>query len=416
MGRFRHLLAAVTLAGAVAALAAGCGSSSSSSSASAVTQLAASKSDPHAASGTPIEIGYINDESGPVGVPYVTYGTQAGVSYVNAHGGVNGHPIKLVSCAGDGSPETSIGCANQFVQAKVPLVLEGVDDGADAMLPILNSAHIPLAGGLPFSAAVSTSPHAYFFDSALPALSVAPMNFFHSQGVKSIVYVLPDTPSNRFFDQKLLSPTAKALGIKYKTLFYAPTAPQWPVLAASAESLHPDLIGTPAALDPDCVGLFNALKSTGYSGKVFLASCEVGAQSLGSRADGSYLYTFFWWPGTPQDAPSAKRDEIDAYATAMKQAGQSKWIDSNAAFGFADVVTLARALGAMHASTFTGPSVEAGLRSTNGLNAFLGEPVTCNHTAFPGQSACSIGVLMYKVDSSGQLRLASSGWVKPAGA
>jgi branched-chain amino acid transport system substrate-binding protein len=416
MGRFRHLLAAVTLAGAVAGLAMGCGSSSSSSSSTAVTQLAASKSDPPNATGTPIDIGYINDESGPVGVPYVTYGTQAGVSYVNAHGGVNGHPIKLVSCAGDGSPETSIGCANQFVQAKVPVVLEGVDDGADAMLPILKSARIPLAGGLPFSAAVSTSPHAYFFDSALPALSVAPMDFFHTQGVKSIVYVLADTPSNRFFDQKLLSPTAQALGIKYKTLFYPPTAPQWPVLAAAAEAMHPDLIGTPAALDPDCVGLFNALKSTGYAGKVFLASCEVGAQSLGSRGDGAYLYTFFWWPGTPQDAPAAKRAEIDAYVSAMKQSGQSKWINSNAAFGFADVVTLAHALAGVRSSTLTGPTVEAGLRATNGLNAFLGSSITCNHEAFPGQSACSTGVLMYKVDGSGQLRLTSSGWVKPAGA
>lgn len=410
MGRFRHLFTAAVLATVVAALAVGCGSSSSSSSTTSSPSLASSQSGRPA--GAPIEIGYINDESGPVGVPYVTYGTQAGVSYVNAHGGVNGHPIKLVACAGDGSPEKSIGCANQFVQSKVPLVLEGVDDGADAMLPILKSAGIPLAGGLAFSAAASTSPHAFFFDAALPALTVSPLTFFHQQGVKSVVYMLGDTPSNRFFDQKLLAPTAKALGITYKTLFYNPTAPQWQVLAATAESLHPDLIGTPAALDPDCVGLFNALKSTGYAGKVFLASCEVGAQ--GARADGAYLYTFFWWPGTPQDAPAAKRAEIDAYVSAMRQAGQSKWIDSNAAFGFADVVTLARALAGMHSSTLTGPSVEAGLRAIKAQNAFLGEPITCNHAAFPGQSACSTGVLMYKVDASGQLRLTSSDWVKPS--
>jgi hypothetical protein len=69
----------------------------------------------------------------------------------------------------------------------------------------------------------------------------------------------------------------------------------------------------------------------------------------------------------------------------------------------------------MHSSSLTGSSVEAGLGATHGLNAFLGEPITCNHAAFPGQSACSTGVLMYKVDASGQLRLTSSGWVKPAG-
>jgi branched-chain amino acid transport system substrate-binding protein len=413
MGRYRQLVGAAAAVAASAAVVAGCGSSSPSASAGgASVKATASGSD--LAKGKPIEIGYINDESGPVAVPYVTYGTQAAVSYVNSHGGVDGRPLKLISCSGDGSPETSIGCANQFVQAKVPLVLEGVDDGADGMLPILKSARIPLVGGLPFSAAVSTSSNAFFFDSALPALTVAPMDYFHQQGVKSIVYMLADTPSNQFFSQKLLAPTAKALGIKYKTLFYDPSAPQWTVLAATAESLHPDLVGTPAALDPDCEGMFNALRGSGYTGKVFIASCENAAQTLGARADGAYLYTFFWWPGSPQDATAPKRAEIDAYVSSMKQAGQSKWIDSNAAFGFADVVTLARALSAMHQSSLTGQSVAGGLRATKDLNAFLGQAITCNHTAFPGQSACSTGVLMYQVAGSGQLHLVSNGWVKPA--
>jgi branched-chain amino acid transport system substrate-binding protein len=409
MSRFRQLFTFSALAATSAAIAAGCGSSSPTNGAAAGpsgSRLTAS----------PIDIGYINDESGPVPVPFITYGTQAGVNYVNATGGINGHPIKLIACAGDSSPEKSIGCANEFVQAKVPVVLEGVDNGADAMLPILKSAGIPLTGGLAFSAAASTSTNAYFFDAALPALTVAPMTYFRQQGVRSIVFTLGDTPSNRFFDEKLLAPTAKALGIKYKTLFYDPSAPQWPVLAATAESMHPDLIGTPAAVDPDCVGLFNALKSTGYSGKVFLASCAAAVQTLGARAAGAYLYSMFWWPGTPQDAPTAKQAEINAYVSAMKQAGQSKWINSNAAFGFADVVTLARALAGVHSSTLTASTAQAGLRSTKDLNAFLGEPITCNHTAFPGQSACSTGVLMYKTDASGQLRLVSGGWVKPAAA
>jgi branched-chain amino acid transport system substrate-binding protein len=411
MGRIKYWFMGAMVA--LAAVVAGCGSTSTpSSTGSGGSSALPAHSD--IANGSPINVGFINDESGPLPVPYVRYGTQAGVNYVNAHGGVDGHPLKLVTCAGDGSPEKSIGCANQFVQDKVPVVLEGVDNGADAMLPILKSAKIPLAGGLAFSAAASTSPHAYFFDAALPALTVAPMTYFRQQGVKSIVYTLPDTPSNRFFDQKLLTPTAQALGIRYKTLFYNPTAPQWPVLAATAESLHPDLIGTPAALDPDCEGLFNALKSTGYTGKMFLASCSTAIQQLGARAAGAYLYSFFWWPGTPQDAPSATQAQISAYAAAMKQAGQDKWINSNAAFGFADVVTLSRALARMHGSALTGPSVESDLRGTKDLNAFLGEPITCNHKAFPGQSACSNGVLMYQAGATGQLQLASKGWVKPA--
>jgi branched-chain amino acid transport system substrate-binding protein len=414
MSRIRYRLAALATVAAAAAALAACGSSSSSNSSSSAVATSTAAAPTSAAS--PISVGYVNDESGPLAVPFITYGTQAAVSYVNAHGGVGGHPIKLIACAADGSPEKSIDCANQFVQAKVSVVLEGVDLGGDAMLPILQSAKIPLAGGVPFSASATTSQHAYFFDAAIPADAASPLTFFHSQGARNVVFFLADNPSDHFFDSAVLQPTAKALGITYRTLFYSATAPQWPVLAATAEALHPDVIGSPNAPDPDCAGYFSALKSSGYTGKIFLASCGFAVQKLGPAAKDAIIYSQFWWPGTPQDAPAAKRTEINDYVAAMKAAGQTKWVDSNAAFGFADVVTLSRVLSSIHSGAYAGPSVEAGLRATKGLDAFLGEPITCNHTAFPGQSACSTGLLFYKVDSSGQLRLASGGWVAPAAA
>ncbi len=76
-------------------------------------------------------------------------------------------------------------------------------------------------------------------------------------------------------------------------------------------------------------------------------------------------------------------------------------------------MTLSRALGNVKGS-YTGTTVEAALRGTKNLDAFLGDKITCNHTAFPGQSSCSTGILFYKVDSNGGLRLASKGWVHPA--
>ncbi len=398
MRRLRHLLvAALALIVLVAALAAGY-----SGAAPAAKQ-------------TPIKIGFVNDESGPFAVPFVTIGTKVAEKYVNDRGGVGKSklPIKVVYCAADGSPEKSIDCANKFVTARVSAVLQGVDIGGDAMLPILHEAKIPIVGGVPFSAQTSTDQHAYFFDAAIPAQAAAPLSFFQQQGAKKIVYLLADVPSNHFFDEQVLAPTAKALGLTYKGVFYNAQSPQWQVLATTALAENPDVIGTPSAADPECVGMLNALRSAGYGKSIFIASCGAAALQLGKAAKDAIMYSQFWWPGTPQDAPKAKAKEISDYTAAMKAAKQSKWILSNAAFGFANLVTLSRALGNVKGS-YTGTTVEAALRGTKNLDAFLGDKITCNHTAFPGQSSCSTGILFYKVDSNGGLRLASKGWVHPA--
>jgi branched-chain amino acid transport system substrate-binding protein len=394
MGRMRHLLLAAFALSVVAALTAASGGATTDK--------------------IPIRIGYINDESGPLAVPFVTIGTRVAEKFVNSRGGVGTRklPIKLVYCAADGSPEKSIDCANKFVTAKVSAVLEGVDLGGDAMLPILKEAKIPLVGGVPFHAGAITDIHSYFFDAAIPAIAAAPLEFFRGQGAKSIVFLMSDSPSNHFFDDQVLVPTAKALGIKYKTVFFNAQSPQWQVLAATAMSENPDVIGSPNTADPDCVGFFNALKSAGYGKSIFIASCGAAARQLGGAAQNAVMYSQFWWPGTPQDAPKAKASEIRNYVAAMRAARQEKWTLSNAAFGFANLVTLSRILGSVKGS-HTGPTVEAALRGTKNLDAFLGSRITCDHTAFTGQSACSSGLLFYKVDAKGGLRLASKGWVHP---
>src|SRR5205823_3077408 len=103
-----------------------------------------------AANGEPITLGLTNLEGGAISLPEVRNGMEAAIAYVNQHGGVNGRPFKLLRCDVDGSPEKSVDCGNKFVEGKVMVAVEGVDVGADAMLPILKDAGIPLVGHVPF--------------------------------------------------------------------------------------------------------------------------------------------------------------------------------------------------------------------------------------------------------------------------
>src|ERR1700677_3704515 len=117
-------------------VAAGCSSSGSSSSASSGSSSATASSTPAAASGsvfgtpkkatgTPYTFGMINDETGAVTFPEARQGAIAAVDYVNNYlDGINGHPIVIDECTGDGTPATAARCANQLVAAH-PLAILG---------------------------------------------------------------------------------------------------------------------------------------------------------------------------------------------------------------------------------------------------------------------------------------------------
>ena len=111
--------AALAVTGLVAA---GCSSSSSSSSkrleqrpsASSTTRRAPPRpavsvfGTPKKATGTPYVFGMINDETGAVTFPEARQGAIAAVDYVNNYlGGINGHPIVIDNCTGDGTPATA---------------------------------------------------------------------------------------------------------------------------------------------------------------------------------------------------------------------------------------------------------------------------------------------------------------------
>ena len=148
-------------------LAAACGSSSSSttsssggssgatSATSATTTTAAGSSafgTPKKATGSPYVFGMINDETGQVTFPEARQGAIAAMQYVNNYlGGINGHPIVIDSCIGDGTPAGAGRCATELV-AKHPLAILGAADvGAPASIPIYAHANLAYIGGIPFT-------------------------------------------------------------------------------------------------------------------------------------------------------------------------------------------------------------------------------------------------------------------------
>ena len=172
MLRHRRLRLAGVAAITVAALAAaGCSSnsSSSSSSAPASTPTASAAATPTGTTGglgaqsvtnylsyvggkagpannslPPVDIGFVNQQGGPTAVGLLaTAGAQMAVNYANADlGGVDGHPIKLVTCFIASAEEEGTVCAQKFLANKNVDVINmgGVAIGVQSFYSTLGGA------------------------------------------------------------------------------------------------------------------------------------------------------------------------------------------------------------------------------------------------------------------------------------
>jgi branched-chain amino acid transport system substrate-binding protein len=103
---------------------------------------------PTPATGTPFVIGVVNTEGVPsLDFPEFRQSFEAARDYANSIGGVAGRPFEIVSCIAKGTPESSQACAQQMAEAKVELVLLGLDVFVDH--PTYEAAGIPVIGMVP---------------------------------------------------------------------------------------------------------------------------------------------------------------------------------------------------------------------------------------------------------------------------
>src|SRR6476659_1635639 len=276
--KMRHpiWLSAVALA-VTRLVAAGCSSSGSSSAAASCTPTSGGTSPAARSSvvatakkktGTPYVFGMINDETGAVTFPEARQGAIAAANYVNDYlGGINGHPIVIDNCTGDGTPATAARCANQLA-AKHPMAILGAADvGAPASIPIYQHANLAYLGGIPFTPVPMTAPNSIqFWSVSVGDNAAAAVYAGKTLGVKSVAIVyFNNTKGASLLPQ--ITQVFKAAGVTtVKAIPLSPTSPDPSPQAALVESSGAQLayIDVPNG----CGNMLKALKSVGYSGKI----------------------------------------------------------------------------------------------------------------------------------------------------
>lgn len=364
------------------------------------------------ATGTPIKIGLLNPSNGPVTQPGVDTGAKAAISYINdSLGGIDGHPIDLVDCAVDVSaPESTIGCANQFVQAGVVTVIDGFDAASSAALPILKSANIPLVGQIPFDSVTgSSADNRVYFGPPQASFLVGVMQSLKQQGKNSLTLANVDVASAHQTFDRILSPLGAQLGLEVSSIYYSPTNPNYTALASTISSGNPDVGGLMTSqTDANCTKLAQSLQSVGFKGVMFLAACTDFIDSMGAKAVGAQTYSPIWLPPANDSAPAPIQENL---STATKYIDDQDGSGGFYAYGtFATLVDFAKTLSAAKPAEYTGPSILTALKAVTGYQSFLGPVLGCGKATSPN---CTTEMYIFEVTGDKKTEPVGGGLTQP---
>jgi len=366
---------------------------------------------PKKATGTPYTFGMINDETGAVTFPEARQGAIAAVNYVNNYlDGINGHPIVIDSCIGDGTPATAARCANQLVADHPLAILGAADVGGPASIPIYAHAGLAYLGGIPFTPVPETASNSIQFWSVSVGDNAAAAVYAAKQlGVKSVAIVyFSNAQGESILPQ--ITPTFKAAGVTtVKDIPLSPTSPDPSPQAALVEGSGAQLAYVD--IPNGCGNVLKALKSVGFSGKLMgIDPCSappVIAAAAGG-AEGMYI-------ASPFMLQSGSSAQAQLFQAAMKKwAAPGTLIDSISTAGFATVMNVQQVLSTV-TGTPTTASILAAFKSGTHPN-FLSHPYTCNGQALKGAPAiCNDYYLMDEIQNGKESQPDPTDWVTSKG-
>jgi branched-chain amino acid transport system substrate-binding protein len=378
------------------AVSTACGSndSTSKSDSSAAPSEAATVAGGKAAdnSKAPVTIGFHNLEGGSISLADVRHGFDAGVKYINKQlGGINGHPLKTIDCKTDGTPEASVNCANQFVEQKAVLAVQGADFGADAMLPVLKSAGLAEFGNFPLTPGVNSAVgDAYFMQGSAQEGYAANLVQLQKLHASKVAVVLVDNPASHDTYRTVIAPAAAKLKLTTK-VFYVPAQADWTVQSATVLAWGPDAISTYVAADG--LAAVPAFRTAGFSGYITAgANTEIIPQLDASVLNKVLFSAPYYLPEFSNPPAPVKKDlaVFDAYTAKMPKKGSVTQRQT----GFYTALMagqLLRDVGAK-SDALTAQDVHNGLRTWKGKREpFRLNGWDCSTPTWPGTTACGFG-------------------------
>ena len=350
-----------------------------------------------------IVIGLINTENAPVGsFPELRRGALAAARYVNAtYGGVKGRPLQIVPCTTTGTPESSQSCANNLLGKKPVAVIGGVDLGAAASLPPLQSAGVPYVGGTPVATDALTSNGSFMLTGGTATEVLGEVAYatdtLHAHRMAALYVDVPGLLSQAV---SLLGSIVRKKGVtQFKVVPVQSDAPDMVPALSSVSDAHPDAV---LAVFPGqaCTRVIQGVGSIGLKATMMYPSLCAGEQLLsaaGSSADGSVVASGYR-PFSDTSDP-----DVQIYLSALKRYDDSLKPSLLSQAGFSVVMDLRSLLGEV-TGALTPKALSDVLHATKDHANFMSAPFTCDGKRIPLlRSICNTSVQI-SVVRGGELR------------
>jgi ABC-type branched-subunit amino acid transport system substrate-binding protein len=150
-----------------------------------------------APSGTPIKVmtvAPVNTNLPPY--PNIPAAAEIYAKYINDKGGINGHPLQVVTCDDRGDPNEGANCARKAVDEKVVAVVGSFVFDASRIIPVLENAKIAWFGECcPLVAQEFSSPISFALGSLLPGQGAGIGWKMAQDGCKNPIFLVLDLPA-----------------------------------------------------------------------------------------------------------------------------------------------------------------------------------------------------------------------------
>jgi branched-chain amino acid transport system substrate-binding protein len=359
---------------------------------------------------SPIAIGWVNAQGGPVAFPEATNAAQAAANYVNAElGGVGGHPLQIHTCFIAQAEEEGQKCGQQLVADKAvdAVAFGAVVTGNQSFASVINGQKPVMIG---VSVAPSDAKHSNYFllygssTSVLGPWGTYGRDVLHA---KTVAEIYPNQAGSTDAAAAMKAGLEKA-GLKVKSVGYDPQATDLlgPLTAAGAQTA--DMV-VPVTDAPGCINTAKALHSIGRTKNIVPPPLCLAApvqQALGDFP----LWTYGIAQTLPTDTTAA---DSKAYVDTATRYGLSR-ADSEqvfAALAWGQILTYVKLMNAVGADKITPDALAQQLKNFKGPLIMGAPEVQCGK--YPDQPAvCNDQTKFYDYQGKGTFK-AVTGWLRP---
>ncbi len=364
----------------------------------------------------PVRIGFINTDSGPIAaLPELHQGTDAAIAFINAElGGIDGHPLELVPCQTDLSPESAQACARSMVSEGVPVVLGGLSISSDAAVAVLEDNGIGWIGGLPLNQAEMTSDHSIQFSGGSPsAFAAFADHAAHTVGAETASVLYANVPQIAAAATDYGVALLEDFGVDVTQITFDLSTQDYATIATKADESDPDVIVVGAA-DAACSKVMEALDAIGSDATVYMVGSCADPKWIDAVGSEAVAGTIFNIEGR-FDQSTIESADNDIYLDAIDVYGEADLNAAGAAtVAFRSTMNLYSVLDELGADGIDAASILETFHAARDRPNFDGHAYTCDGRQIPElPSMCSPQQVLIEFEGPTPLDFveSSDGWI-----